>query len=104
MNSQQFFAYVEKEYTKDFATFLCDDLTIMNQRVFMNMSLGEIVEMSRTIFPSVRETSIKFYVVDANNQDSRKGLKASTITTIKILKKDFAAARNKRSGMLSQGF
>ncbi|CAF1411472.1 unnamed protein product [Rotaria magnacalcarata] len=101
MNSQQFFAYVEKEYTKDFATFLCDDLTIMNQRVFMNMSLGEIVEMSRTIFPSVRETSIKFYVVDANNQDSRKGLKASTITTIKILKKDFAAARNKRSGDLS---
>ncbi|CAF4525962.1 unnamed protein product [Rotaria socialis] len=44
---------------------------------------------------------IKFYVVDADNQDSRKGLKASTITMIKILEKEFAAARNKRSGDLS---
>jgi hypothetical protein len=101
MNPKEFFDYVEAKYTINFAKFLCEDLHIVNQSIMINMSLTDILEMSRSVFPRVQSTSVNYYVVDSDNKNSAKELHKTALTIIKLLKKELNLRHNKRKGMLS---
>jgi hypothetical protein len=101
MNPKEFFSYVEAKYTTNFAKFVCEDLHIVNELVMTNMSLADILEMSRSAFPNIQPTSINYYIVNPDNKSLGRQLNKSALTIIKLLKKAFGPRHNKRTGMLS---
>jgi len=96
MNHDEFWNYLKNRYDEKFANFICNDLNIITPSVLTVLTLKELNDAAKAVYPNLKSPSIEYYSCDPKDKNATHELQQTIMALIKILKNELTEKNRKK--------
>jgi len=87
---------LKTDMMKKFANFICNDLNIITPSVLTVLTLKELNDAAKAVYPNLKSPSIEYYSCDPKDKNATHELQQTIMALIKILKNELTEKNRKK--------